>query len=241
MLLKDELKKLVELQILDADIYKLRREKDTALPELIAGHNNELAVKKQALKTIEDKLKQAQLNKKEKELELAVKEESAKKAQTALYQLKSNKEYQTKLTEISSLKADISLYDEEVLKAIDSIEKIEAEVKIARQTFAAHEQTINATIAKINNDAKELDVKLNILQDKRAVLQKDVDAEILAKYDRLLDKRAGLAITAINGETCNYCHMRVNHQKINEIKMYKELVLCESCIRILYIPEEFET
>jgi predicted nucleic acid-binding Zn-ribbon protein len=241
MLLKGELKKLIELQKIDSEIYKLQQEKDTEKPVKLNMLNAELTVKKQALKSAEDATKKAQLHKKDRELELAAKEEGVKKAESSLYQLKSNKEYQAKMTEIASLKADISIYEEEVLKSIDAIEKADIEIKTARETFTQEEKRLNTEIAQTRAEIDGLVIKIKAFDDQRQILLKNVDPKILEQYEILLKKRAGLAIVPLDTrECCSYCHMKVTAQKVNEIKMYADLALCASCYRVLYIPEDLE-
>ena len=241
MLLKDELKKLIELQKIDSEIYKLNQEKETEKPAKLNLLNTELTAKKQALKNTEDAAKKAQLHKKDRELELAAKEEGAKKAEASLYQLKSNKEYQAKMNEIASLKADISIYEEEVLKSIDAVEKSDTDIKAARETFAQEEKRLNTEIGEVRAEIDGLDARIKTFDDQRRILLKNVDPKISEQYDILLKKRAGLAIVPLDSrECCSYCHMKVTAQKINEIKMYADLALCASCYRALYIPEDLE-
>ena len=241
MPLKDELKKLIELQKIDSEVYKLNQEKATEKPVKLNLLNTELAAKKQALKNVEDVAKKAQLHKKDRELELAAKEEGVKKAEGSLYQLKSNKEYQAKMTEIASLKADISIYEEEVLKGIDAIEKADIDLKTARETFAQDEKRLSTEIAQVRTEIDGIDAKITTFDDQRQILLKNVDSKILEQYDILLKKRAGLAIVSLDSrECCSYCHMQVTAQKVNEIKTYAGLALCASCYRALYIPEDLE-
>ena len=82
--------------------------------------------------------------------------------------------------------------------------------------------------------------KIKNLEDKRKSFIGGIDKKTFAKYEQLLKTRQGLAIVPVNNNNCGYCYMRVTHQKINEIKMYKDLVFCENCVRILYIPEDIK-
>ena len=70
------------------------------------------------------------------------------------------------------------------------------------------------------------------------MIVKDVEPKVYAKYENLIKTRHGEAIAPITNDNCGACHMRVTAQTINEIKMYKNLVTCHSCVRILYIPED---
>jgi predicted nucleic acid-binding Zn-ribbon protein len=240
MVLKDEIKKLVELQKVDSRIYSLRKEKETALPAQLESLKNNFEEKKKGVETIENQSKQLQLKKKEKELDLATKEEGAKKLQGQLYQLKSNKEYQAKLTEIASAKADISVLEEEVIKVLDEIENISQKVKEEKTLLAAEEKNFKDEEAQLTAKIKSIENEIEELESKRKISAQDVNAEILDKYEKLLKTRSGLAIVPVdvNTENCGACNMRVTPQTINTIKMYKDLVLCENCVRILYIIED---
>jgi predicted nucleic acid-binding Zn-ribbon protein len=238
MNLKDEIRKLVELQKIDFDIYNHCHQKDIDKPSQLERLKVEAAEKGQELTVLAEKLKQRQLQKKEKELELAAKEDGVKKSQAQLYQLKTNREYQAKLQEIASLKADVSRFEEEVLRAIEEIERAEEKLAAARDNFSRDEKKINEQIAELNAQIKDIALRVKELEDKRTRLSKDVDPNILTRYEGLLQKRSGTAIVPLENDCCGACHMRVTHQKINEIKMYKDLVFCESCVRIIYIPED---
>jgi len=119
MNLKEELVKIVQLQEVDSNIYSLKQEKDIKKPAQLESIKVEFEEKKNELSAFEEKIKATQLKKKEKEIELASKEENLRKSQGQLYQLKTNKEYQAKLTEIGSLKADISIEEDDLLKIMD--------------------------------------------------------------------------------------------------------------------------
>jgi predicted nucleic acid-binding Zn-ribbon protein len=240
MILKDEIKKLVELQELDSRIYFLRKEKETELPAQIENLKNNFEEKKKDLETVENQARQLQVKKKERELDLATKEEGLKKLQGQLYQLKSNKEYQAKLTEIASSKADVSLLEEEVIKVLDEIENIGQKVKGAKALLATEEKSFKDAEAQLNAKIKNIEHEIEEIESKRKILIQAAAPDILDKYEKLLKTRLGLAIVPVDvsNENCGACHMRVPPQTINEIKMYKDLVLCENCVRILYITED---
>ncbi|UCD14960.1 MAG: hypothetical protein JSV34_04355 [Candidatus Omnitrophota bacterium] len=238
--IKDEIRKLILLQEIDSKIYVFKQKKDVDNPVLLKKIKSEDEEKKAALEAFEDSVKQTLLKKKEKELDLTSKEETISKAQAQLYQLKTNKEYQAKLSEIGSLKADVSVLEEEIIKILDEIEEVEAKLKNEREKVARHQKESKEKEEKILSEQKEIEVEIKVLEDKRNKISKEVDKTILFKYERLISSRSGLALAAVRSESCGACFLRTSHQKINEIKMYKELIFCENCVRILYIPEDIE-
>ena len=239
MSLKDQLNKLIQLQQIDSRIYTLTKKKEEEIPAAKEKISEEFHAKKQALESFKEKVKQLQIKKKDRELDLVSKEESVKKAQAQLYQLKTNKEYQAKLTEIASLKADVSLLEEQVLKALEELEKSEAQYKQEATNLAEEENKFKQEEATIKKEEDDIAVELQTLTDSRVTHSREVESDISEVYGRLLQTRSGLAIAPVNSNnSCGACYIQVTHQRINEIKMYSDLVYCESCLRILYIPED---
>jgi len=237
--LKEEIRKLIELQKIDSKIYSLTKEKDLDKPSEVAKLKEDFEGSKSILLSIEEELKKLQLKRKEKELDLSSKEESIRKSQTQLYQLKTNKEYQAKLSEINSLKADISVIEEGVIEVLDEIEKKENELNAAKAKLTEREKVFKDNQSRINNEIKQLEAEINSLNSKRDMIAKEVDNKVLSVYERLIKTRSGLAIASVEDYSCSACHMRVTAQTVNEIKMYKDLVFCEMCVRILYIKDDF--
>jgi predicted nucleic acid-binding Zn-ribbon protein len=70
-----------------------------------------------------------------------------------------------------------------------------------------------------------------------AELRAKIPAQILGHYDRLI-ARGKKGVTAIRGENCSSCHIRVPLGAIMTLKRGEDIQLCENCGRYLYIVEE---
>ena len=237
--LKEQIRKLIDLQQIDKEIYDLSQKKDFIFPEELKKINEEFEQKKSTLKESEEALKKFQLKRKDKELELQQKEENIRKAQAQLYQLKTNKEYHAKLSEIEALKADTSVFEEEIIKILEEIEKQQKIFAEKKQSIAEEEKKHQEKKKEIEDNIKIAEDKIKTLTNKRNIIAKEVDSSILPIYERLLKNKGGVALSCVSGNMCSACHMRVTEQTINEIKMYDKLVFCGSCARILYIKEDF--
>src|SRR3990167_9254203 len=119
----EQIKILVELQKIDSEIYRLKKELESH-PLLKQKIEADFEKKKSRMKAAEEELKSAQLKQKEKDGDLQSKEEKIKKLQAQLYQLKSNKEYTAMEMEIKGLKADNSVLEEEILKLLDVVDLV---------------------------------------------------------------------------------------------------------------------
>ena len=234
--LKSQLSSLVKLQTVDSEIYSLRLEK-SAKPEELKVMEAAFEAKKAHLAELDKKSLDLQKQRKDKELELASKEEAIKKLQGQLYGLKTNKEYQTMLQQIQDAKADSSIIEDKVLELFDKADEVKNEVEKEKQKLKDEEKVFSTEKKKIDDRVKEIDDRLAQLEAQRKQALQDIDPKILSQYERILANRDGLAIVTVKGNSCGGCNMFVPPQVINLIKMYEHIITCEMCNRILYIDE----
>ncbi len=234
--LKVQIVGLVSLQELDSEIYALNNEKE-AKPLEIKAMEVSFEAKKQNLASIEKKSLDLFKQRKDKELELASKEEAAKKLQSQLYSLKTNKEYQTMLQQIQDAKADGELVEEKVLMLFEECDKVKKEIEQENIKIKEEEKVFIEQKKKVESRIKEIDDRLEVLQAQRKQVTPGVDPKVFSLYERVLNSRDGLGIVSVKDNSCSGCNMNVPPQVINLIKMYDTIITCEVCNRILYIKE----
>lgn len=235
--IREEISRLVKLQVVDKEIYRLIKEQKE-LPLRAGQLEADFEAKKINLKNLDDQLKSALVKRKERELALASKEEEIKKAQSQLYQLKTNKEYQAKLREIEGMAADKSVLEEDILKVFDEIDNLKAQVDKEGAFLKEEEVAFQAEKKKISDKIKDVEAALTELGGKRKIAAEEIDKKLLAAYERILKGRDGLGIVTVKDYSCQGCFMNVPAQVVNEIKMHDHLVFCENCTRILYLEED---
>jgi len=235
--LKDQLTKLLELQKVDSEIYALKSNKE-AIPEELKVLEGEFETKKQNLKNLEDTSLDLQKQKKDRDTELAAKEEATKKLQSQLFSLKTNKEYQTMLQQIQDSKADASIIEDKILALFDQMDKVKKDLEEEKKRLQGEEKIFNEQKVKVQARVKEIDGRLIQLAAQRSRIIPDIDSKILVDYERILVNRDGLAIVPVVDSMCKGCNMFVPPQVINLIQMYEHIVTCEMCNRILYVEHE---
>lgn len=235
--IKDQIKKLVDLQKIDAEIYNVQAGL-TEKPALIEESKKKFESAKANLNQLEEKFKGIQLKRKGLELEMKSKEDDIVKANTQLTQLKTNKEYQVKLNEIVSIKADQSIFEEKILLSYDEADGIQGEIGKEKVVVAAQEKQYLARKKEIEDEIKLMEDRVNVLESQRKQLLPDVDRTLLNRYEKILAHKDGLGIAPLNGTSCGGCHMNVPQQTINAIKMHDQLIECEICQRIMYLEDD---
>ncbi len=234
--LEEQIKLLVELQGLDTHIFKLEDAME-AIPASINKMEEAFKEKSINLKKLEDETKALQLKRKEKEGELEGKEGTIKKYQSQLYQVKTNKEYSALQEEIGRVKADNSLIEEDIIKIFDQVDVVNKKIAKEKELLKQEEANLATDKAKRNEEAGQIKKELDGLKAQRDNLAAKIDKKILLRYERIVKNKDGLAVVPVANDSCQGCFRVMPPQVINEIRMKKDLVICENCARILYIEE----
>jgi uncharacterized protein len=237
--IEEQVKLLVELQELDTNIRKMEGDLES-VPVIIKDMEEGFKSKTINLKKLEDDSKSLILKRKEKEGEVEGKEGVVKKYQSQLNQIKTNKEYSALQDEIKRTKADGSAIEDDIIKLMEAIDEKNSEILKEKEVVKAEEVKLAEEKKRLEAQAISVKSELEKILAQRSELAARVDAKNLSKYERLLKNKDGLAIVPISNEACQGCFRILPPQVVNEIRMKENLVVCDSCARILYIapPEE---
>lgn len=235
--IKDVIRKLVALQAIDTELYEYKRElkgKPALLDDLKARYER----KKSTMERLEANARELERVRKARELDLMSKEQGIVNANAQLMTLKTNREYQAKLFEIENFKADKSVLEEEILRTMDQLEKLGADIAREREFLAQEEKKYLAEKEQVLAVIAGLEDKVGQFDSRRREATMGIDPAILSVYERVVENREGSAIVAVTGNACGGCFMHLPPQMINRIKMYQEIVRCEMCTRFLYLQDE---
>ena len=232
----DQLETLKRLQLLDGELFALRRQQEEKPRELKAVEAI-VASQETRVKAAEAKLTTWQLAQKEKEVELQTKEGHVRKLQGQLFQVKTNKEYTAFQHEIEALKADNSLLEEAILKGFDAIEAAMKERQEEHRKLSDTQARLATERQRIERELAEITEQIGQLERQRQGVVPDVPPPSLSLYERVLRIREGVALVPLVNDACGGCHRRLPPQVINQVYLHADLVTCESCNRILYFDE----
>lgn len=234
--IKEQIKKLVELQKSDVDIYAFKRELEEK-PARIEELKEKFEQKKATLKELEEKLKVVQVELKNYELDLKQKEDLIVKGDQSLGLLKTNKEYQAKLYEIENFKADKSIIEEKMLLIFDDIEDVRKKIELEKANVAVQEKGYLQEKKTVDDEVAVIKDRITVLESQRNQLIPGVHPDYLKRYERILQNKDGLAIVAVKNHACGGCFMNVTEQLMNQIRMHDQVITCDMCARMLYLEE----
>jgi hypothetical protein len=160
------------------------------------------------------------------------------KSQQKLSQIKSNKEYTAALKEIDDLKFMKESTEDKALEIMESIEEKEKELAKMEKDLKAHREDCEKMKRDILKEAEELEREIVELKKERIECERSVEQELLDRYNFLMERRDGQAISPVIKGVCQTCHMGIPPQKFIELIKGESLMTCPNCNRIIYWGED---
>jgi len=232
--LKEQFSLLLKLQAVDVKIDELEAAR-AECPVKIEAAKNEVEQKKQSRTDAKNRLAELQKSRKMMELEMESDNNTMKKNQTQLYELKSNEAYLAMQNEIAGLKEKVGRIEEEIIKNLmdedvcrQAISESEGSVKQAEENLVRVEK-------QCADEIKVIEQKIAEEKTRQAEISGGIDEKLVADYKKLRENKGGeVIVRIINDNICSSCNINIRPQLLIEVSKYKKLVCCESCGRVLF-------
>ncbi len=225
--------RLIQLQNLDSEI-----KHDTLfienIPRLIEEIDRKIAAGSLAVAEAREKL--AQNQKRRRDLEGNVKDIKVQvsKFKRQLGEVKTNKEYAIFLKEIEESQHKVDTLEEEIISEMLAADDIEETIKAAVFKQTQEHAEIQKDQEILRRKKQDMETRRDTLIRERDALLPEIPADQMKLYMSIFNKKNGTALSAVKGEFCSLCHVRIRPQMLNEIRDRSKIYLCENCGRILY-------
>jgi predicted nucleic acid-binding Zn-ribbon protein len=230
--LNEQLRFLRELQDVDLELIAIEADKQR-YPVEINNLDEELASAKDVFKKRAEKIELLEKERRQKEGDLELEQERMKRAQSKLYEVKTNKEYQALLAEIEALKEINSQREIEILEIMDEIDELKREYARTEKELLETEQKIGGEKKRLEENLGRVDGVLASKKRKRTLVAKKISPELMALYKTLRERKRKAVVPARYG-ACQGCNMKIPPQMFNEVQKSQDIIVCPSCNRILF-------
>jgi predicted nucleic acid-binding Zn-ribbon protein len=230
--LRDQLKRLEELQAHDAKIQELETSLKS-IPTKLAATQNDLARVEGLLNSERQALGDTERYYSEQKGLLTDDEIQVAGAKHKLAQAKNSKEYMAAQREIEQRREGLTAREGEIAKLVEAVD---AKKKLLADK-AGDVEALKASIAKDVDAAKarmaEIEAKIAEQRAERDKLAAAVKPEVLKRYSNIRMRR-GLAVVSVRNGTCQGCNMNIPPQLFIVIQRGLTIETCPSCHRIIY-------
>jgi hypothetical protein len=232
--LKEQLRLLRELQVIDARLTEVKRSME-ALPARLTPAKEDLARLEAMLEQERTQLSETEKWRADQESLIKAEEEAVRHAKAKLQQSRNTKDYHAASREVDNKRRAISEREDELVKVLDVIEQ-------TRPRLAEREKDVAELRERVQGEAAQIDVKLRELRSEidgaeggRQALASQLQPTLLKRYETV-QKRRGIALVPVVDGTCKGCFMSLPPQLSNIIARGTSLETCPSCHRLLYPP-----
>lgn len=226
---------LIALQELDTAAEAARRRLGE-VPAVEARFEQQLAESAAALDRIRTTLAGHQEARRDLEKRVAVSESRLARFDEHKAAVKTNQEFTALLHEIETARLEKDAIEEQIIGLLETEDQVTAEIAAAEQDLTATRTEIDAARASLQAEREALEAELARLSGLRTTETAGVDRTLLAKYEQLLKQRKMLAVAPLQGDICGACHVRLRPAVTQQVRRNTDIIVCDSCQRILFAP-----
>ena len=233
-----DIEKLAKLQIIDTEIMEIEEQLED-LPVRLNEFESLLEKSSSCLKVEKKELSKLRVSRRECEGRLKVVEEAMAKLQGRLSEVKTNKEYNSFLSEIENYKNKASICEEDIIVLMEKEDELEAKEKELLLEIEQEKEKVTQLQEKEKKESRILHKQLKERVQARNIEADDINSELYALYEKIrARKNDGVAICGLVGEpgheSCGGCFVYVPMFLVEKAKRKADIVQCENCSRILY-------
>lgn len=231
-----DLDKLIELQQTDTNLRRLKQQLETAETRR-AEIEQEFEQHASSIREIQNRRDTLNATRADLERQIAENKTYLERADRNLKHAQNQKEYETAMRETDALQKQIAAFETQIVEGMDELEAVEKEIESRADEISSHDAKRDAALAEFDAqlaaDRAEFDRETKHRESAFATLA----PRLASVYDRLAQRsRDGIAVAEVVNGACSACYMNLRPQVLVNVKKGDEIITCESCTRILYIP-----
>jgi len=233
---KLELEKLIDLQKTDTNLRRLKKTIETA-NEKRAEIEQEFEQHASSIRDVQNRRDSLQAERIELEKQVAENKTYLERAERNLKHAQNQKEYETAMRETDALQKQIGAFETQIVEKMAASEEIEKEIESRADEINSHDSKRDEALAAFDTEVAKSKIEFESETAKRDEIFKTLPDRLASVYNRLVQRsRDGIAVAEVVNGSCSACFMGLRPQVNLEIKRGDQIITCESCTRILYVP-----
>ena len=180
------------------------------------------------------RLKEIALEQHKTEMNLAEFKEKIDKLKDQLFLVTNNKQYDALMLEIDHLKENLDRNETTELELLEEKDQLAEQVKSQEQSLESLSKELSSKQVNLEQALAASSSEKKDLESRREETAKDLSASVLARYNRILSARNGLAVVSLEGRSCGGCGAALPPQLVAEVKTLVTIQNCSICTRFLF-------
>jgi hypothetical protein len=231
--MKNEISTMIELQHFWDNVMKCDNEIKRCRKSIKTW---ELRLKEISLKSaaVESDVKTLKMKLKKNELDLDETDIKIKKVEERKNQLKSEREVEAQNNELIVLNDNKNKLEGVVLDLLDKLEISEKTLEELKNQLTESEKQTKADIEGLNKKITDNQSESDNFKNRYNEILTSLDPQIRSRFSKLISSKDGIAIAALNGETCSRCNFQIPSSITLSASSGKSIETCTNCGRFIY-------
>ncbi|GLI38439.1 hypothetical protein KI811_10690 [Geobacter hydrogenophilus] len=230
---------LEELQELDLKIDGRQGERQALLDQM-AELDQQVEETRLAVEAKRGELALLDEEKRGLEASLATEDENIARSEMRQKEIKTQKEYQAVVKEITAARKLKAELEEQVLQKSAQAEELTADIAAREADLTSLEENMASRKAEIQEGLDRIDRELAADAAAKEATAKAIPASLVKRYLALRERRQGIAIVEARAGNCSGCNMNLPPQLYNSLFRGDDLVLCPHCQRMLFLRQDVQ-
>lgn len=224
---------VIKLEGLDTRILELKRE-IASLPKHIAEIEKALVIHQRKLEADQAALAANQKERRRLEGEVPPMEQKVSRLKDQMLEARTNEQYRAFQHEIEYGENEIRKAEDRILDLMAESEPLEENVIKAEAALREEKAQVEREKAAARQRSAEDRKLLDQFVAERKQTAAAITPRIYSTYDRARKKYGGVAVAEGTDGTCSACHIALRPQFYQDLRTGEELMVCETCGRLLY-------
>lgn len=229
----ETLKQLYQLQLIDSKIDSIKVLKGelpievSDLEDEIAGLDTRIAKLNEKIAEIDHEISSHNANIKESKMLI-------ERYEKQLDEVKNNREFEALTKEIEMQNLEIQLSEKKINDA-SGAKEIKAEtLKETQDKLDVKKENLSVKQVELEKIIKKTEAEERKLRKHSEKEKVNIDDKLIKAYERIRERyKNGLAVVTVLRDACGGCFNRIPPQLQIEIGLYKNIMACEHCGRVL--------
>ncbi len=231
--IEEKLRQLFALQRIDTKIDEIEVLKGE-LPIEVSDLEDEITGLETRLKNLNDTVKDIEKEGSKFTARISEGETLIKKYTKQLDDVKNNREFDALSKELEMQKLEIQLAEKKAKENNDKVSAKTTIVKEVKDKLKAKKGNLDQKKDELKSIIAKTEKEEKALRKNAATAQEIIEERLLKAYHRIRNNyRNGLALVAIERDSCGGCFNQIPPQIQLEVSQRKKIIACEHCGRIL--------
>ena len=233
----EKLKSLYKLQSYVSEIDKIRTLRGE-LPLEVADLDDEIAGLGTRINKFELDSKELAENTKNEKAKIETSKTRIEKYNKQIENVRNSKEYDHLTKELEFETLEIELAEKKIRDNAEAEKKVKELIDNANDQLKEKNIDLAAKKKELDDIVSETKSQEEKIRDKSKKTEALIEPRLLSAFKRIRkNARNGLAIVPIQRGACGGCFNKIPPQRQMDIKMGKQIIVCEYCGRIMIDPE----